>query len=199
MNEKKLKNNNFSSINTIIFDFGNVLLDIDINLTVQEFIKLGIANFKVEDIHPNNSGAFLDAEIGAISPTQFINILKGNSNVNENSIIDAWNKLLLPYDYSRFELLLNLRKSYKICLLSNTNKLHHDYFEQIFNLNNPFKLKFDDFFDFKFYSDELLCRKPDKIIYQKVENITGIEPQKTLFIDDNQPNLIEPHRMGWNT
>lgn len=197
----KLKNRDFSEVKTIIFDYGNVLMDIDISLTVEAFKKLGIDRLNPEDIHPNNVGVFHAMEVGSASTQDFIDEMKNFSSnpekISDEQIIDAWNALLLPFDKRIYDLLDDLRQNHKVMLLSNTNKAHHDFFEAKLNRENPTGRKFKSYFDNVFYSDELQMRKPEREIYQKVQDITGLDPLTTLFIDDNAPNLVEPKAMGW--
>lgn len=199
----KIKNKELDHIKTIVFDYGNVLLDIDISLSVEAFERLDTVKFNTNDIHPNNVGVFLDMEIGKASINDLIESVKSRCNnplyITDKQIIDAWNAMLLPYDYRRFKMLEELRKRYKIILLSNTNKAHHDYFEAKFNAENPFRQPFRSFFDHVFYSDELGVRKPGREIYQEVERLAALDASTTLFIDDNAPNLIEPRAIGWET
>lgn len=199
----KLKNNELANIKTIVFDYGNVLLDIDISRFIEALEKLDIETFDPQDIHPNNVGVFLDMEVGRASIKDLITRIKSRcknpDNITDTQITDAWNALLLPYDYRRFELLEELSENYRIVLLSNTNKAHHDYFEAKFDAENPFHRPFRSFFDHIFYSDELGLRKPGREIYAKVESLSALDPAKTLFIDDNASNLIEPRAIGWHT
>ncbi|MEG1371904.1 MAG: HAD family phosphatase [Mucinivorans sp.] len=197
----RLKNTAYNKIETIIFDFGNVLLDIDISLTVDAFRKMGIDKFDERDIHPNNIGIFHDMEIGKASKDDFLAQMRSMSSRSEEiadqQIIDVWNRLILPFDYTKFELLDKLAKKYNVILLSNTNKLHHDFFEHKFDCENPFGRPFKSFFDYVFYSDEMKLRKPEREIYEVVQDTAKFDPQRTLFIDDNAPNLVEPAKMGW--
>lgn len=197
----KLKDENLKNIDTIIFDFGNVLLDIDIDITITQLDKLGLSAVNADQIHPNNAGIFLKLETGAISAEEFVETLQKSSSLEPSTeqILQAWNALLLPFDFKRFELLTELRKNYKIVLLSNTNEPHHNYFEKLFDNQNPFGKKFIDFFDAIYYSDELKLRKPDRKIYDVVQLRQRLEPCRTLFIDDTAVNLIEPKNMGWQT
>ncbi|MEG1607910.1 MAG: HAD family phosphatase [Mucinivorans sp.] len=199
---KKLKNPNFRDVKNIIFDFGGVLLDIDIQLSLNAFAKLGLTGLERSSIHPNNRGIFLESEIGAISDSEFFDSLSGmftcsSAQPSREELEKAWCALLLPFNWANFELLDSLRVSgYKLFLLSNTNSPHHLCFERNFAMTNPWGRTFDSFFDRVFYSDVLCLRKPGREIYQRVLDITSIEPTETLFIDDNEPNLVEPALLG---
>ncbi|MFI3294559.1 MAG: HAD family phosphatase [Rikenellaceae bacterium] len=189
----------------LIFDFGGVLLDIDIHVTIEAFEKLGIEIPDKREIHPNNSGIFLAMELGEITPEEFINTLisyaKSESKPTYDQVEAAWNALLLPFNWSNFELLDELRcKGHKTHLLSNTNLIHHLYFEELFNKTNPWGRRFDSFFDSVHYSDVMKMRKPNLEIYERVAQLIGSpDPSQMLFIDDNAPNLDAPASLGWRT
>lgn len=201
----KLKNKAYKDIDTIIFDYGNVLIDIDISLTINAFKQLGLDKFDPAQIHPNNAGVFLELEMGKISTEKFVETIKliasedNRHQISSQMVLDAWNELLLPFDFKRFEMLEKLRPNYRIMLLSNTNKPHHDFLEVKFAKENPARKPFGHYFDHIFYSDELQLRKPEAKIYSKVAKIAQLTPETTLFIDDNAPNLDEPRKMGWQT
>lgn len=198
----KLKNTLCNKIENIIFDFGNVLLDIDINLSVRAFEHLGLTDMNHQDIHPHNAGIFLDLELGNITNQEFIEKLKGYATGIKPSDIElyyAWNMLLLPYDFKRFELLNELKKNYNIYLLSNTNLPHREYFIQKFNAENPENRNFESYFKQCFYSDAMHLRKPDPEIYIETLKQAGIKADTTLFIDDNEHNLVGARKVGLST
>ena len=192
-----------NTLKHIIFDYGNVLLDIDLSLTMEALKKLNLQEFNPKDIYPDNRGIFLELELGKVTQDDLFAYLRSLSTQNptDNELLDAWCKLLLPYDYSRFEMVAKLRKAgYSCHILSNTNKPHHDFFEPLFNRENPFNKDLKQMFDKVFYSDEMGLRKPDRPIYEMVQQELGNpEPGSILFIDDNLPNLTEPTNLGWNT
>lgn len=199
----KFKNKEFAEVENVVFDFGNVLLDIDLNKTIDAFVKLGVNKIDPAKVHPHNSGAFLLLEKGQISTEQFCDAIREMSNnatqIDNQQILDAWNEMLLPYDYGRFEMVKMLIKSgFKVFLLSNTNKPHHDFFEAVFNAENPWGETFKDQFDDVFYSDEMGMRKPDVEIYEAVQSSLTLDPRKTIFIDDNAPNLDAPKALDWH-
>ena len=117
-------------IRNLIFDFGGVLLDIDIRRTVAAFAALGLPGLDPFDTHPRNAGVFLRLELGQITERQFVEQLQalvpdGNPVPAPAQLLDAWNAMLLPYDWRRFELLDRLRaEGRRIFLLSNTNLPH---------------------------------------------------------------------------
>lgn len=180
-----------SDIENIIFDFGGVIMDINIGKTILAFKELHVDGLKTDDIISGHKKFLLDLELGLITPDEFIHTLYSEypamQNVGEDSVWEAWNALLLGYDSKRIELIETLRQNYNLYLLSNTNLPHRVKFKQMFR--EQFKKGFGSLFDKQFYSDEMHLRKPDLKIYNEVIDETHIDPSKTLFIDDNELNI----------
>lgn len=191
-----------TGVRNIIFDFGGVLLDIDIRLTINAFGAFGLNALKADEIHPHNAGVFLQLELGNITEEQFIRTLQsyvpaGRPVPDREQLLGVWNALLLPYDWRRFELLDRLRESgYGIFLLSNTNLPHRQYFIDRFNRENPAGRTFESYFDRCFYSDAMHLRKPEPEIYLAALREAGIRAGETLFIDDNKPNTDAAAKLG---
>lgn len=55
------------------------------------------------------------------------------------------------------------------------------------------------FFNIQFYSQEIGMRKPDKNIYEFVQERINIPPSSIYFFDDKNENLKIPNDMNWNT
>lgn len=194
----KLKDKFPSNIKNIIFDFGGVIMDINIAKTIQAFAALHVEGWSKDDIISSHKKYLLDLELGLINPDEFIAALHTEypamANVSIDSIWKAWNALLLGYDPKRIELIKDLRKDYKLFVLSNTNLPHRVQFKKMFR--EQFKKGFGSLFDKQFYSDEMHLRKPDLKIYNEVIEDTGIKPEETLFIDDNELNITYAKQIG---
>ena len=135
-----------SDIKNIIFDLGGVILNLNYKATLNSFIELGINNFDDLYNQKKQSELFNNFEKGLISSRTFIYELQKIKNSKDQSIINAWNAMLLDLPKQRLEFIFSLKKDYKIFLLSNTNELHIEYFEnQLFKnelkqVNNYFLL-----------------------------------------------------------
>ena len=192
-------------IRNLIFDFGGVLLDIDIRRTVAAFAALGLPGLDPFDTHPRNAVVFLRLELGQITERQFVEQLQalvpdGNPVPAPAQLLDAWNAMLLPYDWRRFELLDRLRaEGRRIFLLSNTNLPHRRCFIDRFDRGNPAGRPFESYFDRCFWSDEMHLRKPAPEIYLDVLREEGLRAPETLFIDDNSPNTDAARELGIRT
>ena len=174
------------NIRTIIFDFGGVLINIDYKATINAFKKLGIENFDTMYTKASQSNLFNDIETGKISVQAFINGLLDYlpSGTSPNKVVEAWNKMILDVPKENIDLLKQLKKDgYSIYLLSNTNEIHIK--KALLEWAKVSMESPTDIFDKVYYSFDLQLRKPDRAIYEFVCQEQGLDPNKTLFIDDS--------------
>jgi glucose-1-phosphatase len=194
---KSFKVTDPNKIKIIIFDLGNVLIDIDLNRTIEAFKKLGVEKF--EDLYTlqKQTRIFSDYETGKISTAEFRNLLRPylKINVSDEDIDNAWMAMLTYLPEERVRLLKKLKTRYKLYLLSNTNEMHVAYFEKeadkVFGKNIFARL-----FEKTYYSNEVQMRKPDVEIFQHVIKDAGINPSETLFIDDAEKNVEGARKAG---
>ncbi len=191
---KKIKN--------LILDYGNVLFEIDFNRAQESFTKLGIKDIENFFSHKSHHSLFNDFETGFISPDQFrdgIREISGNNSLTDQEIDYAWNSLLIGIpDYSIHELLLELKTKYRLFLLSNNNEIHYQWIMQYllekWNLRN-----YDDHFEKAYFSQQMLLRKPNREIFERVIHEQGLNPEETLFIDDSPQHIEGAKLVGLNT
>ena len=178
-------------IKHIIFDFGGVLMDLDYRLTVRALADLLAVDFKDKDYMHWFLEMFKLYEKDGISSQDFINALQSNSNktASDESIIEAWNAMLIGLRRERFEMLKELKSSYGVFLLSNSNHIHYD--EMLKLTSNMFgDIDFhNEFFHKAYYSQLLKMRKPDHEIFDHICAENNLIKQETLFIDDLQQNI----------
>ena len=180
----------------LIFDFGNVLIEIDPARSIEAFQTLGAQ----ADLHLD-ADFFHDFETGAITATEFRRALRSQLRwASADSSIDrAWNALLLEIPPRTLHVLRSLRaQGYRLALLSNTNPIHID---DVRRRLGPFGYgEFARCFERIFYSYEMGFRKPDPTIYAAVDRELGIaNPAEVLFIDDNAANIASADAYGWRT
>ncbi|GAA5224703.1 HAD family hydrolase [Membranihabitans marinus] len=186
-------------ISTLIFDFGNVIIDIDMSSTIDAITKLTEVDF--EAIFRQDESVFIQYEKGLISTEAFINhiIRLSKKPIHANEIVAIWNSILLDIPPIRLKILEDLSQRYQLYLLSNTNTLHiqwaHRYMKRKYNVDN-FETKY---FNQVFYSHQLKARKPDQEIYKMVNDRIGVDKEEILFIDDLKENVTAAQDFGWNS
>lgn len=182
-------------IDTIIFDFGDIFINLDKQGTISGFQNLGMKEWISEFDELNFS-----FEVGAISPEDFIDgFHKQLPNASTEEILKAWNTVLADFPLYRLEFLQELSKKYRLFLLSNTDSIHIKTFEE--KSGPSFYQDFYNCFEKVYFSFDLGMRKPDPKIYQYLIDKHNLVPENTLFVDDKKENTDSAAALGikvWN-
>ena len=182
-------------INTIIFDFGDVFINLEKEATIAEFKKLGLNGPNEELLVMNDL-----FEKGKISEQEFIDGFKKfipNADVHE--IRKAWNAVIGEFPLYRLEFLQMLSSKYRLFLLTNTDAIHISRFEHMVGIS--FFSDFYQCFEKVYYSFEMGMRKPDSEIFKLLLNKHDLSPKRTLFVDDKKENTDAAAALGiqvWN-
>lgn len=96
----------------------------------------------------------------------------------------------VPYYKNVVEYVHSLKKKCNIAILSNLMAFDKVRINKQYNLSK---------FDKVYLSFEIGMRKPNKEIYEYVQNDLEINPQDILFIDDDEDNIMVAQACGWNT
>ena len=185
-------------IDTIIFDFGGVLINIDYQRTIDAFKDFGMLDFEERYSQAAQSTLFNDFETGKISTQRFINELLQNlpAGISANRVVSAWNAMILDVPPAAVELLKSLQGSYRLFLLSNTNEIHIPK-----AMNEWIKVSQDSFdaqFERVYFSHQIGMRKPNRDIFDFVCSENGIDPNKALFLDDSIQHVLGARAAGLN-
>jgi putative hydrolase of the HAD superfamily len=188
------------NIKTIIFDFGGVIIDIDPQITIQKLQELGFTN--VEKIRSKD---FIDDivrkfERGIFTPEVFRHRLRVflEIEITDQQIDDAWNALIYDIPAERIEVLEQVKKDYKMFLLSNSNELHYDIYVRDLQLRFGYR-EFDELFDKAYFSFDTHLSKPDPEAFEFILYQHELDPAETLFIDDNEDNIKAARDLGIKT
>lgn len=182
-------------IKTIIFDFGDVFLNLEKPATMRELQRFGISEFSEEMVQRNRQ-----LEKGEISSDEFISFYCSRfSPLTPDDFLKSWNAILVDFPAYRLDFLKKLSEEgkYKLILLSNTNDIHIEWVKKNVDLFDDFKKCFDAFY----LSQEIGFRKPDSEIYRFVLKKHDLKPEEILFIDDTQENTDAAAQLGihiWN-
>jgi len=196
----KLKEHNLMSkpIRNIIFDLGNVIININPDLTLRRFKELGVVNFDEMYTIMRQTDVFDRLDTGKITMPEFRQAIRDFTQVRlANEWIDeAWCAMLLDFPEENAELLLKLQTGgYKLYLLSNTNEMHINYYTEYLKRQFGRDL-LSELFDRTFYSHEIGYRKPNREAFEYVLNAEHLKPAETLFIDDLEHNVIGARQTG---
>lgn len=179
-------------IDAIIFDFGDVFINLNRKLTTDSFKKLGLESWNDNLEHLN-----FQFEVGAISETTFLEgIQKEIPNASIENIKNAWNTILADFPRYRLDFVKKLSQDYRLFLLSNTDAIHISNFEK--NIGKTYYEEFYACFEKIYFSFELGLRKPDPAIYTHVLKEQNLKSESTLFIDDKKENTDAAAALGIN-
>lgn len=182
-------------INAIIFDFGDIFINLEKEKSIEEFKKLGLNGPNEELIAKNDL-----FEKGQITELQFIeSFQKFIPNASLEEIIKAWNSLIGDFPLYRLEFLQMLSTRYRLFLLTNTDSIHIDRFEH--KVGMSFYTDFYRCFEKVYYSYEMGMRKPQPEIFTTILNKHDLSPKRTLFVDDKKENTDAAEALGiqvWN-
>jgi len=184
-------------IKNIIFDFGDIFINLDKQAPLLEMSKFGLTQMT-----PELDAIFIDYEMGLIESDTFINALQSIFNdASRAQIIAAWNSIILDFPEERLTFIEQLKKEnrYRLFLLSNTNDLHIEQVKKSMGLER-FK-RFQNCFEQFYLSQELKMRKPNSNIYEFVLHENNLVANETLFIDDSKENTLSASKLGilcWN-
>ena len=189
-------------IKTIIFDFGNVLYDLDIDGCIDRLAT--IASLNREALIQQLTPVIERYEQGKVSDENLVwHVQQHNQTINPRLIVEAWNSMLVSIDASVLPMLERLQKVYNLYLLSNINGFHARHVDRYLRntLNDPEFLT--THFEKVYYSHELRMRKPQPEIYDYVTKDIGKDNNQSLdhilFIDDNKDNIAAANAYGWST
>jgi len=196
-----MKDSQLYNIKNIIFDWGGVITEIDFDATINAFKKYGINDFEKHYCKAYQSELFQAHEIGKITPDKFREELRKliPVSVTDKEIDEAWFAMLLDTPPNNLEIIKSVKNEFNIYLLSNTNAIHVDMYDKIFEEKYNFKEKFRSLFIKAYYSHEIGMRKPDEDVFEYILSDSDLDPNETLFIDDSIQNISAAKNVGIKT
>jgi FMN phosphatase YigB (HAD superfamily) len=190
-----------NTVKNIIFDYGNVIFNIDFKKVANAWAKLGITNANEFYGHRQQDPVFNAIERGEITPAEFrdrIREISHKPELTDQQIDDAWNAIFIGIPKGNHEVLLEVKKKYRTFLLSNINAIHydyvHDYLKREYGMDNN-----DNLFEKAYYSHLMGKRKPEPEIFEQILQENNLNPAETLFIDDSPQHLEVAQRLGIQT
>lgn len=200
MNSFSIGHANYQNIKNIIFDLGGVIVEIDYQITIGMFKKLGISDFDSLYGQYKQSHLFDGFDKGLVSPDKFREGLSQflHKSINKSDFDAAWNSMIKELPAQNIVLLNILKNKYNTFLLSNTNEIHLEYFfRMIYDVHKV--NQFESLFNKAYYSCRIGMRKPDREIYEFVLKDSGLMAEESLFIDDTSINLTPAEEVGIKT
>jgi glucose-1-phosphatase len=179
----------------VLFDLGGVVIDIDFGRIWQFWTAAaGVPLGKLADeLGPASSDntAFHQFERGQLSEAAFFAATSARTGMQMSAQEwhDGWNAIFVGDMPGTLALLQQLRSRVRLMALSNINAPHHAVTTTRFaHLLAPFERVF--------FSHELGLRKPERAIFDKIVEQSGIAPANILFFDDMIGNVEGARQAG---
>lgn len=194
-------------MNTIVFDLGGVIIDLNVPRCVANFKRLmGEDNVRnILGIDDEGEGVVAvsaatrqlmhDYEYGNITTDEFLNTLQQYcyAGTTIEQIREAWMSMLADLPQAKLDYIASLQqRGYKTILLSNSNELHWDPIFEQYHLER--------YFDAIFASHHLHMAKPNQEIFDYVLREVNMDCAHTIYVDDLDKNRMAGQRFaGWQT
>ena len=180
-----------TNIDTIVFDFGGVLIDWNPRHVFrqlfddEEKMEWFLSNVCTDEWNVQQDKGRLLHEATAL--------LKASSHSDHHELIEAyygrWEEMLKGEISETVEILHELRKEFKVYGLTNWSAETFPIAQQRF----PFLQVFDGIV----VSGEEKMIKPDPAIFQLLMSRYNIKAEQSLFIDDNIKNVAAARQLGF--
>ena len=187
-------------IKNIIFDLGNVIIDLDMVRFDSKMKKLWTHHFPSIMDSKNEKDLFHRFETGNLTEEAFMwhwqnqyktHVGKSYELLAPKTIMEVWNSMLVGIKPEIFDLLIGLKKDYKTLVFSNTNSMHIHWVDSYLNSTYGFRIvEFErKFFDKVYYSHMIRMRKPHVDGFLYIIDDADLVAEETLFIDDKLENI----------
>ena len=178
----------------IIFDLGKVIFDLSFDRTFQSWANASGKAFNEIQSRFLFDEIFDKFEKDEITSAQFRTKISQrlNLNITNKEFDEGWCDLYLDVYEGIDNLLIDLKKQYKLIALTNTNFIHFKVWKE----------KYADIlkhFSKIFSSNEMKVRKPEQDGYQMVLDYLKTPAEKTIFLDDNHENIKGANKLGIKT
>lgn len=187
------------TIKNIIFDLGGVIVGLDLPRCIRRFEALGLKNATELLDSYEQRGVFLAFERGEVDLPGFCDALSqyAGKKLSEEEVTHAWLGFVVDVPQYKPDYILELRKRYKVCLLSNTNPAVFGWAQSAGF--SPAGRPIAEYFDEMYASYLIGLTKPDPRIFEYVLNEGGMKASETLFVDDGERNTAVARSLGMLT
>lgn len=190
-------NDLLDQIDAVIFDLGEVIIDLDYPKVIKGFSEAAKRNQKEISELVVTAPVLQRMEVGAMTPSEFrreVNDLLGSS-LEEDAFDEIWNAMLKEVTPERMEMIEKIGERFQTYILSNTNSIHELRFNQMLKevTGRP---SLYEFVDNVFLSHDIGLRKPNKECFQFVIDDIDVKPERILFLDDRLDNVMGAQSCG---
>ena len=176
-------------IKVIAFDFGNVIYKLHHRKFIKNLKKYSKLSYSKLFDEILNSKEYDLLETGKISFNEYFKAIqyKAKLKATKEKLTEEIKEKLTEIR-SSLDIILKLKKKYKLILVSNANEIDFNY---VIRKSKAFK-----YFDEYIISYKLGYMKPSFMIYLELIRLADCNPDEILFIDDKNKNIKGAAKLG---
>lgn len=177
-------------IKTVIFDLGRVIVPFEFRRGYAQIETLcGIPAAELPG-RIAKTGLVPCFERGEIGPREFVRQFAESLNlqITYEQFCEIWCSIFMPETLVPEELLIGIRRRYRLLLLSNTNAIHFEMIRKSYPLLRHFNSLI--------LSYEVGAMKPSPLIYQRAIEEAGCLAEECFFTDDMAEYVEGARRAG---
>ncbi len=176
-----------STLKTIIFDLGNVIIPFDFRRGYAALeAHTGLPAAEIPE-RIRATGLVPELESGRIEPRPFVEAINQalGTSISYETFCEIWSSIFFPETLIPESLVQTLKQNYRLLLLSNTNAIHFEMVRDAYPILRHF--------DHLILSHEVKAMKPEPAIYAAVLSHAQARPEECFFTDDI-PAYVEAAR-----
>ena len=175
-------------IKNIILDLAGVVLNLNLERDTKALHDVGLPDYK-DCLQCPDIIIPMSSYLSGLLPTEdFLKRIRPfcHQEATDEDILWSMDAVLDDIPKSRLTRITELRKKYKVYLLSNIYEAAWNHTLQQMRKHG---YEPSDCFDQLFLSYEMKLAKPDPLIFYRLFQETGLNPEETVYFDDTEENL----------
>lgn len=175
-------------ITTVIFDVGHVLVDTDYGPFLALLAEHGVPADSMDAVC--ECIGLDDHEAGRLDGEAFLAGIHARATrpLERARLLHEWNAMYLAVE-PMLALARRLATTHRVHLLSNMGEIHWAHLESAFGIPSLGHGALASF--------QVGALKPEPAIYAAAERRFGLQPARTVFVDDRADNVAAARARGW--
>jgi putative hydrolase of the HAD superfamily len=172
------------SVDALLFDLGNVVIEIDVNRALTHWATRARCDMSLIRNRFHHDHAYDQYERGKINFSAYFSALRTTLgiDISDADLRDGWNAILIGAMPGISDVLANAAERFPLYAFTNSNPEHQQHLSDRFaEVLRPFRQIF--------VSSEIGLRKPEPDAYRHVVDAIGVPVSRILFFDDLMENV----------
>ncbi len=176
------------TIDTVVFDIGRVLVQLEFSRFLGFLASHGLGAERIDGLLEQVD--LVAYERGDFDGEELLRRIAalGDGTMTVGELRDHWLGMFVPQQ-EMIGLARRLAQRRRVYLLSNIGDMHWDFLLHEIDVASIGHGALPSF--------QARACKPDPAIYRKAEELFGLVPSRTVFIDDLLPNIDTARQRGW--